>query len=134
MVVRKPANDAPASRWTPPARSGRSAGAAPGRRDGGTPLVAPGLYLLTRAASPQLGTPIKVRVIRERTDRRTYHGWTWIEAYQINASGDAIARRELFVMPAGMRPVTVPLAGMRPVTVPPARRGPRGPGGARGDR
>ncbi|BCJ62194.1 hypothetical protein Jiend_56160 [Micromonospora endophytica] len=122
MVVRKPVNGVPGSRWTPPARAQRPGRACPGRRADGTPFVEPGLYLLTRAASAQFAKPITVRVIRERTDRPTYHGWTWIEAYQLDAAGDAIAWRELFVMPEGLRPV------------PPARRGPGRPGPARGGR
>ena len=66
-------------------------------------MIVPGdEYVLTRAASPQFAKPITVRVIRERTDRRTYHGWTWIEAYQLDGRGDATERRELFVMSAGL--------------------------------
>ncbi|WP_307868312.1 hypothetical protein [Micromonospora sp. C95] len=60
------------------------------------------LLLLTRAASPQFVRPITVRVIRHRTDRSTYDGWTWIECYEIDARGDAVERRELFLMPAGL--------------------------------
>ncbi|MEU2986908.1 hypothetical protein ABZ647_21175 [Micromonospora aurantiaca] len=36
-------------------------------------------------------------------DRAAYDGWTWIEAYELNAKGEAIAKRELFVQPAGLR-------------------------------
>ncbi|MCZ7419532.1 hypothetical protein O7605_08370 [Verrucosispora sp. WMMA2121] len=60
------------------------------------------LLVLTRAASPQFVRPITVRVIRHRTDRSTYDGWTWIECYQLDARGDAVERRELFLMPAGL--------------------------------
>ncbi|GIJ21929.1 hypothetical protein [Micromonospora lutea] len=60
------------------------------------------VFLLTRAASPQFVRPITVRVIRHRTDRTTYDGWTWIECYQLDARGDALDRRELFLMPAGL--------------------------------
>ncbi|BCJ59728.1 hypothetical protein [Micromonospora endophytica] len=83
-------------------------------------MIAPGdEYLLTRAASPQFGKSITVRVIRERTDRRTYHGWTWIEVYQLDARGDAVDRRELYVMPAGL------------IRACPTRQAPpSGPGGA----
>nr|WP_204032606.1 hypothetical protein [Micromonospora qiuiae] len=62
------------------------------------------MYLLTRSASPQFGRPITVRVIRERTERHTYHGWTWLDVYVLNAKGDATERRELFVRPDGLRP------------------------------
>ncbi|WBB57336.1 hypothetical protein O7601_05210 [Verrucosispora sp. WMMD573] len=65
--------------------------------------MSPGqVLLLTRAASPQFVRPITVRVIRHRTDRTTYDGWTWIECYRLDARGDAVERRELFVMPAGL--------------------------------
>ncbi|MDG4798045.1 hypothetical protein O7615_29715 [Micromonospora sp. WMMD1082] len=64
--------------------------------------------MLTRDASPQFVRPITVRVIRERLDRHPFTGWTWIEAYQLDATGDAIARRELYVMPEGMRPAPPP--------------------------
>ncbi|WP_239098255.1 hypothetical protein [Micromonospora qiuiae] len=57
----------------------------------------------------QFRRPITVRVIRERTERHTYHGWTWVDCYVLDAKGDAIDRRELFVMPAGLRPVTDPV-------------------------
>ncbi|MFJ8206128.1 hypothetical protein [Micromonospora chalcea] len=42
-------------------------------------------------------------MIREIGDRHTYDGWTWIEAYELNTKGDAVAKRELFVQPAGLR-------------------------------
>ncbi|PZF90807.1 hypothetical protein C1I93_22375 [Micromonospora endophytica] len=70
--------------------------------------MAPGVYLLDRAASPQFGrTPIVVRVVRE-LDRPTYHGWTWIDCYQLDQHGDAVDKRQLFVMPEGVKPVDVP--------------------------
>ncbi|MFY1573402.1 hypothetical protein ACN26Z_00710 [Verrucosispora sp. WMMD703] len=65
--------------------------------------ISPGeVFLLSSAASPQFVRPITVRVIRHRTDRVTYDGWTWIECYQLDARGDAVERRELFLMPAGL--------------------------------
>ncbi|MEU7571181.1 hypothetical protein [Micromonospora sp. NPDC049240] len=63
---------------------------------------------LTRSASVQFVRPIIVRVIREITDRHSYDGWTWIEAYELDARGDAVAKRELFVQPAGLRWLTAP--------------------------
>ncbi len=77
-------------------------------RDDGTLGVAPGVYLLTREASVQFRRPLLVRVIRELTERRTYHGWTWIDCYVLDRHGDATDKRQLFVMPAGLRPVQVP--------------------------
>ncbi|TNH29455.1 hypothetical protein FHG89_12395 [Micromonospora orduensis] len=56
---------------------------------------------LTREASPQFARAITVRVIRVLAERHTYHGWVWIECYELGRNGDAVARRELFLMPAG---------------------------------
>ncbi|MEV4384537.1 hypothetical protein AB0J68_02225 [Micromonospora sp. NPDC049580] len=70
------------------------------------PLKAGDLVRLTRAASPQFIRPITVRVIRELTDRHTYHGWTWIEAYELGSDGTARARRELFVLREGVNLLT----------------------------
>ncbi|MGC5054379.1 hypothetical protein ACLQ2S_23330 [Micromonospora sp. DT48] len=91
-------------------------------REDGTPRLTPGVYLLTRDASPQFGNPILVRVIRELLDRHPPHGWTWIDCYQLDRHGDATQKRQLFVMPQGLRPVNVapvPYAARRH---PPRRR------------
>ncbi|MBM0276270.1 hypothetical protein [Micromonospora tarensis] len=77
-------------------------------------LRAGDVVLLTAAASVQFRTPIVVRVIREIPDRHTYHGWLWLDAYQLNSKGEAVARRELFVLRAGLR-------------LPTSRRGPPAP-------
>ncbi|WP_405428840.1 hypothetical protein [Micromonospora sp. NBC_00617] len=66
------------------------------------PLKAGDLVRLTRAASPQFVRPITVRIIRELTDRHTYHGWAWIEAYELGPDGEARAKRELFVLREGV--------------------------------
>ncbi|MFE9916503.1 hypothetical protein ACFYPG_15235 [Micromonospora sp. NPDC005553] len=79
---------------------------------------------LTRAASVQFLRPIFVRVIRV-LDWPTYDGWVWIDGYQLGANGDAVARRSLFVMPAGLiwsDPPAPP--ARRPTTRTPVRRGP----------
>ena len=83
------------------------------------------MYLLTREASVQFCRPIVVRVIRELTERQTYHGWTWLDCYLLDRYGDAIDKRQLFVMPAGLRPVQV-----RPVPYAERRRGRTGAAGA----
>nr|WP_232234007.1 hypothetical protein [Micromonospora chokoriensis] len=58
---------------------------------------------LTRSASVQFSRrPIAVRVIRPLTDRHTYDGWLWIDAYELGPAGDAVARRELFVRVDGL--------------------------------
>ncbi|MFG1917348.1 hypothetical protein [Micromonospora sp. NPDC048898] len=84
------------------------------------------VVLLTTAASVQFLRPITVRMIRELPDRHTYDGWIWIDCYELNAAGDAVARRELFVMRGG---VQLQAHGAAPNKPRPARRQPirRGP-------
>ncbi|MFD1085193.1 hypothetical protein, partial [Micromonospora andamanensis] len=86
-------------------------------RGDGTPRVSPGVYLLDREASPQFASPVLVRVIRELIDRHPPYGWTWVDCYQLDRHGDATEKRQLFVMPQGMRQVDVtpvPYAARRP--------------------
>lgn len=107
MSVTRHASAVPASRSST-RRATRPALVPDDIREDGTPRVAPGVYLLTRDASPQFVRPITVRVIRERTGRSTYDGWAWIEVYQLDSRGEAIDRRELYVRPDGMRPASPP--------------------------
>ncbi|GAA2184977.1 hypothetical protein [Micromonospora lupini] len=69
---------------------------------------------LATVASVQFFRPIFVRVIRELPERHTYDGWVWIEGYQLNAAGDAVARRELYVRRAGVRLQSLPDAPTKP--------------------
>ncbi|MEW2443289.1 hypothetical protein [Micromonospora marina] len=80
---------------------------------------------LTRAASPQFVKPITVRVIR-LSDFRTPppYGWEWIDAYELAPTGDAVARRELFVMVEGVDHLTAPPAVQKPIVRRPIRRTP----------
>ncbi|MET7373844.1 hypothetical protein [Micromonospora arida] len=82
------------------------------------PLKAGEVIQLTTAASVQFLRPIFVRVIRELPERHTYDGWVWIEGYQLNAAGDAVAHRELYVMRAGVRLQSLPLKPTRPARRP----------------
>ncbi|MFG3641684.1 hypothetical protein ACGF3C_15590 [Micromonospora sp. NPDC047762] len=82
------------------------------------PLKAGNPRHLTTAASLQFLRLIFVRVIRELPERHTYHGWVWIEGYQLNAAGDAVAHRELSVRRAGVRMRALPARRRRrPVRV-----------------
>ena len=56
---------------------------------------------VTKTASVQFIQPILFRVIRVH-DWQTYDGWAWLDGYQLNASGDAVARRSIFVQLAGL--------------------------------
>lgn len=51
---------------------------------------------ITRQASVQFVNPFMFRVIRVH-DWQTYDGWTWLDGYQLDASGDAVERRSIFV-------------------------------------
>jgi hypothetical protein len=62
---------------------------------------------VTSAASVQFATPILFRVIRVH-DWPTYTGWVWLDGYQLNAAGDAVERRSIFVQTEGLRTVSGP--------------------------
>lgn len=76
---------------------------------------------VTRAASIQFIQPILFRVIRMH-DWPTYDGWAWLDGYQLNGVGDAVERRSIFVILAGLQPGRVPTVPEQPV----ARRTVRG--------
>jgi hypothetical protein len=57
---------------------------------------------VTREASVQFASPILFRVIRVH-DWPTYDGWVWLDGYQLDAAGDAVAQRSIFVQIAGLR-------------------------------
>ncbi|MEH1098202.1 hypothetical protein [Micromonospora sp. CPCC 205561] len=59
------------------------------------------LLHVTREASVQFINPIFFRVIRV-LDWVTYDGWIWLDGYQLDARGDAVARRSIFVQSAGL--------------------------------
>ncbi|TDC85425.1 hypothetical protein E1193_02840 [Micromonospora sp. KC606] len=75
-------------------------------------ITAGDVLRLAREASPQFATPIRVRVIRV-LDWPTYHGWRWIDAYELNRAGDATRRRTLYVRVEGVRRLTVPATRAR---------------------
>ncbi|MFY1681417.1 hypothetical protein ACN265_07810 [Micromonospora sp. WMMD730] len=62
------------------------------------------LVQVTRKASPQFVRPILFRLIRVRTEWITYDGWAWLDGYQIDARGDAVARRSIYVQPGELLP------------------------------
>jgi hypothetical protein len=57
---------------------------------------------VTSAASVQFTEPMMFRVIRVH-DWRTYDGWAWLDGYQLNAVGDAVERRSIFVQINGLQ-------------------------------
>jgi len=63
------------------------------------------LVHVTRAASVQFLKPILFRIIRVLDDwtRTTYDGWCWLDGYELDSKGDAVARRSIFVQPAKLQ-------------------------------
>jgi hypothetical protein len=61
---------------------------------------------VTRAASVQFARPLLFRVIRVH-DWPTYDGWVWLDGYELNAAGDAVERRSIFVQVDGLRQVGI---------------------------
>lgn len=59
---------------------------------------------VTRTASVQFAaTPLLFRVIRVH-DWSTYDGWAWLDGYELNAVGEAVDRRSIFVQVGGLQP------------------------------
>lgn len=62
------------------------------------------VVLVGAAASVQFAGSrgLRLRVIVVGTEP-TYHGWCWLTGYVLDAAGDAVDRREVFVQLAGLR-------------------------------
>ncbi|WTZ02837.1 hypothetical protein OG767_28600 [Micromonospora sp. NBC_01392] len=77
----------------------------------------PGVLLLVgRAAGVQFARPFHFRLIRV-LDWSTYDGWTWLDGYQLDEQGDAVARRSIFVKRCGLSAGSASsqrMLGMRP--------------------
>ncbi|MET8352365.1 MULTISPECIES: hypothetical protein [unclassified Micromonospora] len=73
-------------------------------------LHAADLVLVDRSASPQFVVPIRFRLIRVLDRTTTYDGWAWLDGYQVNRTGQAFARREIYVQPENLRKLTDPAA------------------------
>ena len=56
---------------------------------------------VTRAASVQFTEPMLFRVIRVH-DWSTYDGCAWLDGYELDATGDTVARRSIFVRLHGL--------------------------------
>ncbi|MFF3867316.1 hypothetical protein ACH4T9_21500 [Micromonospora sp. NPDC020750] len=65
-------------------------------------LKAGDVLYITAVCSVQFVRPMMFRLIKVRTDLITYDGWVWLDGYQLDAKGEAVARREIFVQPAGL--------------------------------
>ena len=56
---------------------------------------------VTRAASVQFTEPMMFRVIRIH-EWPTYDGWVWLDGYELDATGDAVQRRSIYVRLHGL--------------------------------
>lgn len=79
---------------------------------------------VTREASVQFTRPVYFRVIRVH-EWATYHGWAWLDGYELNSAGDAVERRSIFVQLAGLRPAPPPAATPAATRLPNRYRAPR---------
>ena len=62
------------------------------------------VYVGRRASVQFSGTSgFNFRVIHIH-ERATYAGWCWLDGYQLNAHGEAVERRSIYVQPAGLLP------------------------------
>lgn len=70
------------------------------------------VLLIGPECSVQFVHPILFRLIR-RLDWTTYDGWLWLDGYVLDKRGDAVARRSIFVLEAGLTVAPPPGAGGR---------------------
>ncbi|MEV6595691.1 hypothetical protein AB0M36_02380 [Actinoplanes sp. NPDC051346] len=79
------------------------------------PTLHPGdVVLVGRAASVQFSgrSGFAFRIIAV-DGRPTYSGWVWLDGYQLDRRGQAVARRRIFVLVAGLRPAPSPGPSVR---------------------
>jgi hypothetical protein len=60
------------------------------------------VVVVSRDASVQFAEPFLFRVTRVY-GWPTYDHWCWLGGYVLDRQGEAVARRDLFVQPAGLR-------------------------------
>ena len=88
------------------------------------------LLLVSRAASVQFVRPFHFRLIRV-LDWSTYDRWMWLDGYQLDEQGDAVARRSIFVKRCGLSAGPASPQGTRVPGTRPAPEGGRRSAGAR---
>jgi hypothetical protein len=60
------------------------------------------LYIGASASCQFAGRPIRFRLTRVE-DRMCDIGYVWLTGYELNAGGDAVDKREVYVIRAGLR-------------------------------
>lgn len=86
-------------------------------------ILKPGDVLhVNQDASVQFGgdRALIFRIIRV-SDQPTYHGWIWLTGYVLDKAGKALARREIYVLEAGLQRATPPQAAIPQTNRPAAR-------------
>jgi hypothetical protein len=75
-------------------------------REETTVLQAGSVVFVGRAASVQFAGDrgFNFRIIR-KLEWSTYYGWVWLQGYALNAAGNAVERRVIFVQTAGLQTV-----------------------------
>jgi len=59
-----------------------------------------------REASVQFAPDHAIHFRLIRWEKSAYDGWIWAAGYQLNAAGDAVDRRDLFLQYEGLRPAS----------------------------
>lgn len=82
--------------------------------EGGQALSPGDVVLVGRAASVQFtgrsGFAFRIIAVDARP---TYAGWVWLDGYQLDGRGQAVARRRIFVRAAGLRRAGLPGSSLR---------------------
>ncbi|MFI6762461.1 hypothetical protein ACIBF5_25330 [Micromonospora sp. NPDC050417] len=65
------------------------------------------LRIDARASVQFIGAPPLIFRVISVSEKATYDGWAWITGYVLNAKGEAVEKRELFVQPAGLQLIPV---------------------------
>lgn len=74
------------------------------RSDPRIPRTGDVVHVATAASVQFAGNrAMNFRVIRIDS-RITYDGWIWLDGYQLDAQGNAVSRRTIFVQIAGLKP------------------------------
>lgn len=70
------------------------------------------MLYLGRDASPQFSArPIVARMIKAQDWPISWEGGAWISVYELDAAGEAVEQRSVYVILAGVRPYVPPANG-----------------------
>ncbi|MFD0822861.1 hypothetical protein ACFQ0D_32085, partial [Micromonospora zhanjiangensis] len=73
------------------------------------------VFRLDRRASVQFGGERELLFrLTSVSHKSGCHGWVWLTGYELGPTGEALARREVFVQLAGLQPARLPVSNARP--------------------